>query len=139
LRCCALVAAIVLAGFALEGAAARSLRGRAACAHRNDVACDFSGAAVFPAGARLELQRDNERDNVSDLNAILRETHRRLLAGEASRTDVAEVEARLAAARSSLYAAQAQYAAARARYLAIIGVSPAEFTRKRIPARAKRR
>jgi len=127
-----LVAGFVLSGLAFDRAPAGSLQ---ACAVRDDVACEASRAAVVPSGALLALQRDN----LKQLTAIRRETRRRLLAGEASSTDMAEVEARLAAARSSLYAAQAQYAAAKARYLAIIGASPAEVARTRTHARANRR
>jgi hypothetical protein len=130
-----LVATLALAGATWDRAAAESLQNPPARAHRNDAVRDTPPAPFFPTGAVLELQRDN----VSRLTANLRETRSRLAAGEASRTDLAEVEARLAAARSSLLAAQAQYSADKASYLAIIGASPAEPARKRPPARALRR
>jgi hypothetical protein len=128
-----LLCTIALAGIPLGCAAADNLP--AARAHRDDAARAVPPAAFFPSSALLELQRDN----VKQLTAIRQETRGRVLAGEANRTDLAQVEARLAAARSSLYAAQAQYAADRASYLAIIGVSPAELGHKRAPARATRR
>ena len=122
-----LAAAIVLVGAALDRAGAESARNPGARAHRNDPVRNSPPAPFFASGALLDLQRDN----VSQLTAALRETRSRVMAGEASRTDLAEVEARLAAARSSLLAAQAQYAADKASYLAIIGVPPTEVARKR--------
>jgi len=126
-----LAAAMALAGAALDRAAAESLQKPAARAHRNDAVRDPPPAPFFASGAVLDLQRDN----VSRLTAAVRDTRSRMAAGEASRTDLAEVQARLAAARSSLLAAQAQYAADKASYLAIIGVPPAEIARKRSPRR----
>jgi hypothetical protein len=128
-----LLVAIALAGIPLGRAAADGLHHPAVRAHRDDAG--LPRAALFPSGALLDIQRDN----VSQLSAIARETRSRVAAGEATRTDLAEVEARLAAARSALYATQAQYAADRASYLAIIGAPPAEIARKRAPARAPRR
>lgn len=127
----ALLIAIGFAGIPFDRAAAESSHNRAARAHRDDAAHGLPPGAFFPSGALLEI----ERDNVSQLTAILRETRNRVAAGQASRTDLAEVQARLAAARSSLSAAEAQYAADRASYLAIIGVPPAEPARKRAPRR----
>ena len=131
----ALLFAIALAGIPVDRAAADSLHNSAALAHRGDAAGDLPPAAFFPSGALLDIQRDN----VSRLTTTLRETRSRVAAGEATRTDLAQVAARLAAARSALLAAQAQYAADRASYLAIIGAPPAEPGRKRTPARAPRR
>jgi outer membrane protein TolC len=74
------------------------------------------------AGAALEL----ERQNVKLIADTLREASRQYAAGVITATDVAQVEARLALARSSLAAAEAQYAIARANYLAAIGVEPGE-------------
>jgi hypothetical protein len=127
----AFLVAIALGGVPVGRAAAGGLHHPAVRAHRNDAAAGLPRAALFPSGALLDIQRDN----VSQLSAIARETRSRIAAGEATRTDLAEVEARLAAARSSLLAAQAQYAADRASYLAIIGAPPAEPARKRAPRR----
>jgi hypothetical protein len=131
----AFLVAIALAGVPFDRAAGGSLHNPAARAHRHDAARGLPPAAFSPSGALLELQQDN----VSQLAAIARETRSRVAAGEVARTDLAQVEARLAAARSALYAAQAQYAADRASYLAIIGAPPAEIARAGVRLRAPRR
>jgi hypothetical protein len=130
-----LAAAIALAGAALDRAAAESLQDGAARAHRHGGARNVAPASFFPTEVFVGL----EQDNVTQLSATLRETRRRVLDGAATRTDLAEVAARLAAARSALHAAEAQYAADRASYLAIVGVSPEEIVRKRGHARGIRR
>ncbi len=68
--------------------------------------------------AILELQRRN----VEVLEEQLRQTRDRFNVGEVTRTDVAQAESRLAAARSSALAAEANLAASRATYRRVIGV-----------------
>jgi outer membrane protein len=73
--------------------------------------------------AILELQRRN----VEVLEEQLRQTRDRFNVGEVTRTDVAQAESRLAAARSSSLAAEANLAASRAAYRRVIGVEPARL------------
>jgi outer membrane protein len=70
--------------------------------------------------ANLELQRNN----VEVLQEQLRQTRDRFNVGEVTRTDVAQAEARLAGARSSVSAAEAGLRASIASYRQIIGVEP---------------
>jgi outer membrane protein len=74
--------------------------------------------------AILELQRRN----VEVLEEQLRQTRDRFNVGEVTRTDVAQSESRLAAARSSSLAAQANLSASRAAFRRVIGVEPAKLT-----------
>jgi outer membrane protein len=74
--------------------------------------------------AILELQRRN----VEVLEEQLRQTRDRFNVGEVTRTDVAQSESRLAAARSSSLAAEANLSASRAAYRRVIGVEPAKLT-----------
>jgi hypothetical protein len=83
-------------------------------------------AAGSLAGTSARAVRDLERQNVKRIAATVREARREYAAGVITATDVAQVEARLALARSSLAAAEAQYEAARANYLAAIGVQTDE-------------
>ena len=75
-------------------------------------------------GTPARAVRDLQRQDVERIADALRQARRQYAAGEITATDVAQVEAQLALARSSLAAAEAQYAAARANYLAAIGVEP---------------
>jgi len=68
--------------------------------------------------ALLELQRNN----VKVLELTLRQARDRFKAGEVTRADLAQIESRLAAGRSSLHAAETQYAASRSRYIQAIEV-----------------
>ena len=68
--------------------------------------------------AILELQRSN----VNVLEVTLRQTRDRFNAGEVTRTDVAQSEARLATGRSQLATAESNYLSSRAVYLQVIGV-----------------
>ncbi len=70
--------------------------------------------------AILELQRRN----VEVLEEQLRQTRDRFTVGEVTRTDVAQAESRLAAARSSFLGAEANLVTSRAVYRRVIGVEP---------------
>jgi outer membrane protein len=75
---------------------------------------------VLRDGAILELNRRN----VEVLEEQLRQTRDRFQVGEVTRTDVAQAESRLAAARSASLAAQATLVASQAAYRRVIGVEP---------------
>jgi outer membrane protein len=68
--------------------------------------------------AILELQRSN----VNVLEVTLRQTRDRFNAGEVTRTDVAQAEARLSTGRSQLATAESNFMSSRAVYLQVIGV-----------------
>jgi outer membrane protein len=81
------------------------------------------------ATAYMNLLRDTalldlQRNNVTVLEATLRQTRDRFNVGEVTRTDVAQAESRLAAGRSSLLTAQSNYVTSRAQYRQVIGVEP---------------
>jgi outer membrane protein len=67
---------------------------------------------------------DLQRNNVSLLEEQGRATNARFNVGEVTRTDVAQAESRLAAARSQLSVAEANLKASRAVYRQVIGVDP---------------
>ena len=71
---------------------------------------------------------DLQRRNVEVLEEQLRQTRDRFNVGEVTRTDVAQSEARLAAARSSALAAEATLTTSRATYRRIIGVEAARLS-----------
>jgi len=82
--------------------------------------------------AYVDVRRDQERlrisqENVDVLNRQLEESNARFKVGEITRTDVAQSEARQAAARSGLASAQASLAISRANYAAIVGQNPGEL------------
>jgi outer membrane protein len=78
---------------------------------------------VRRAQAFIELNQNNLRL----LEEQLRATQDRFEVGEVTRTDVALVEARLAAGRSGLAAAQGDLARARAEYLTVVGRLPSNL------------
>jgi outer membrane protein len=73
--------------------------------------------------ALLELQRNN----VSVLEATLRQTRDRFTAGEVTRTDLAQALQQLDQGRSQLHAAESQYVTAQSQYLQFIGVQPGKL------------
>lgn len=82
--------------------------------------------------AYVDVQRDQERlristENVAVLQRQLDEAKARFEVGEITRTDVAQAEARLAGAKSSLSASQAQLAISRASYAAVVGQNPGDL------------
>lgn len=96
-------------------------------------------AAGSLAGTSARAVRDLARQNVKLIADSAREARREYAAGVITATDIAQVEARLALARSSLAAAEAQYAAARANYLGAIGVETGKLAgaSRHKPARKK--
>jgi outer membrane protein len=63
--------------------------------------------------------------NIEVLNEQLRQTQDRFKVGEVTRTDVAQVEAQLAAAHADLSSGEANLEVSRASYQQVIGVAPA--------------
>ncbi len=86
------------------------------------------------ATAYMNLLRDTailelQRSNVNVLEVTLRQTRDRFNAGEVTRTDVAQAEARLSTGRSQLATAESNYISSRAVYLQVIGVpAPARLS-----------
>src|SRR5262249_16874444 len=79
------------------------------------------------ATAYMNLLRDTaildlQRSNVGVLAEQLRQTRERFSLGEVTRTDVAQAESRLAAARSQLHIAESNYSTSKATYRQVIGV-----------------
>jgi outer membrane protein len=82
--------------------------------------------------AYVDIRRDQQalaiaQENVKVLRRQLDETKARFEVGQITRTDVAQAEARLAAAASQLSAAQAQLGVSRSNYVAVIGQSPGDL------------
>ena len=79
-------------------------------------------------GVRRDMQAlDIANENVTVLQRQLDEAKARFDVGEITRTDVAQAEARLAAARASQSTAQAQLAITRASYAAVVGQNPTDL------------
>jgi outer membrane protein len=81
------------------------------------------------ATAYMNLIRDAailqlQRSNVEVLQEQLRQTRDRFNVGEVTRTDVAQAESRLAAARASMLSAESNYTTSRSTYRQVIGVEP---------------
>ena len=108
-------------------------------ASRADVMAGREGLRAVEAGvlagviqAYVDVRRDQERlrisqENVAVLQRQLDEAGARFEVGEITRTDVAQAEARRAAAKAGLSSAQAQLAISRAAYAAIVGQNPGEL------------
>lgn len=82
--------------------------------------------------AYIGVRRDQEAvaiatENVAVLKRQLEESNARFTVGEITRTDVAQSEARLAAAQAGLASAQAQLAVRRSTYADVIGQAPGEL------------
>ncbi|MES3028629.1 MAG: TolC family outer membrane protein [Pseudomonadota bacterium] len=82
--------------------------------------------------AYVDVRRDQEalrirQENVGVLSRQLDESKARFDVGEITRTDVAQSEARLAAAQSLLTQSQAQLAISRAGYAALVGQNPGDL------------
>ncbi|WP_269716405.1 TolC family outer membrane protein [Caulobacter sp. NIBR2454] len=80
----------------------------------------------------VDVRRDQERlrisqENVAVLQRQLDESNARFEVGEITRTDVAQSQARLAAARANLASSQAQLAVSRAAYAAVVGQNPGDL------------
>jgi outer membrane protein len=79
--------------------------------------------------ALLELNRRH----VSFVQAILKETRDRFVAGELTRTDVAQAEASLALGRSQLHGAESQFIASKQRYIQAIEALPPDLQTRWAP------
>ena len=82
--------------------------------------------------AFVDVRRDQEsvrirQENVTVLRRQLEESKARFDVGEITRTDVAQSQARLAAAQALLSSAMAQLAISRASYAAVVGQNPGEL------------
>ncbi len=82
--------------------------------------------------AYADVRRDQEsvaiaEENVRLLDRQREESQARFEVGEITRTDVAQTEGRVAAARAQLAAAQAQLANSRAGYAAVVGQNPGDL------------
>jgi outer membrane protein len=85
------------------------------------------------ATAYMNLLRDSallelQRNNVTVLEATLRQTRDRFNVGEVTRTDVAQSESRLAAGRSQVLTAEANHKTSAAIYRQVVGVNPGRLT-----------
>ena len=67
---------------------------------------------------------DLQRRNVEVLQEQLRQTRDRFTVGEVTRTDVAQSESRLAAARASMLTAESNFTTSRSTYRQVVGVEP---------------
>jgi outer membrane protein len=79
-----------------------------------------------------DVRRDQQALSIADENVgvlihQLDETQARLEAGDVTQTDVAQAQARLAAARAQRALAQAQLSVSRANYVAVVGQSPGDL------------
>ena len=70
---------------------------------------------------------DLQGRNVEVLQEQLRQTRDRFSVGEVTRTDVAQAESRLAAARASMLVAESNYTTSRSTYRQVIGVDPGKL------------
>ncbi|PXA80434.1 hypothetical protein DMC25_21180, partial [Caulobacter sp. D4A] len=82
--------------------------------------------------AYVDVRRTEEslriaQENVNVLTRQLDESNARFEVGEITRTDVAQSQARLAAAKASLSSAQANLAVARASYAQVVGQNPTDL------------
>ncbi|MBI1683237.1 TolC family outer membrane protein [Caulobacter hibisci] len=82
--------------------------------------------------AYVDVRRTQEslriaQENVNVLTRQLDESNARFEVGEITRTDVAQSQARLAAAKASLSSSQASLAVARANYAQIVGQNPTDL------------
>jgi outer membrane protein len=82
--------------------------------------------------AYADVRRDQQavairQANVEALNGQLKENQARFDAGEVTRTDVAQAQARLASAQAASQSAQAQLGVSRAAYAALVGHNPGDL------------
>ena len=71
---------------------------------------------------------DLQRRNVEVLQEQLRQTRDRFGVGEVTRTDVAQAESRLAAARASMLSAESNFTTSRSTYRQVVGVEPGKLS-----------
>jgi outer membrane protein len=84
----------------------------------------LSAATAYMNLIRDAAILDLQRRNVEVLQEQLRQTRDRFNVGEVTRTDVAQAESRLAAARATMLSAESNYTASRATYRQVIGTDP---------------
>ncbi len=87
----------------------------------------FGGAQTYMDVLRDTAILDLQRNNVEVLEEQLRQTRERFVAGEITRTDVAQAEARLAASRSQASLAEANLQASIAAYRRVVGADPRQL------------
>ncbi len=87
----------------------------------------FSSASAYMNVLRDTAILDLQRNNVEVIDEQLRQTRDRFNVGEVTRTDVAQAESRLAAARSQASAAEANLRTSIAQYRQFIGVEPQQL------------
>jgi outer membrane protein len=87
----------------------------------------FNGAQSYMNVLRDTAILDLQRNNVEVLEEQLRQTRDRFNVGEVTRTDVAQAESRLAAARSQVALAEANLQASIATFRQVIGVEPRQL------------
>ncbi len=123
-----LVASQPLYNGGLVSAQVDAARSKLAGAEQNEVAT--AQQLLFAAGsAWLDVKRDRaviglNESNVQRLEQALADSRKRLAAGEATKADVAQAEARLAEAGASLHRARASEAADAAAYERVVGQPP---------------
>lgn len=107
-----------------------SVRGakRRIIAGRSELRAVEQNALLAAAVAHLDLAKQTEILNFARYNSRVLENHKRasedrFAVGEVTRTDVAQAEARLAAAKAEEVEAEGQLRAAQANYLEIVGES----------------
>ncbi|PVE22342.1 channel protein TolC [Microvirga sp. KLBC 81] len=87
----------------------------------------FSAASAYMNVLRDTAILDLQRNNVEVIDEQLRQTRDRFNVGEVTRTDVAQAESRLAAARSQASAAEANLRTSIAQYRQFVGVEPRQL------------
>ena len=87
----------------------------------------FNAAQSYMNVLRDTATLDLQRNNVEVLEEQLRQTRDRFNVGEVTRTDVAQAESRLAAARSQVSVAEANLQTSIATYRQVVGVEPRQL------------
>ena len=87
----------------------------------------FNGAQAYMNVLRDTAILDLQRNNVEVLEEQLRQTRDRFNVGEVTRTDVAQSESRLAAARSQVSVAESNLQTSIATFRQIVGVEPRQL------------
>ncbi|MBS0384268.1 MAG: TolC family outer membrane protein, partial [Proteobacteria bacterium] len=106
---------------------------------RNALRSTEQQVMLAAADAYLSVRRDEtivmlREQDVQALTTQLAGTQRRLDVGEVSRTDVAQVQTRLAGANSALAQARADLDRSRAQYTAVVGYEPHDLQPPTMPA-----
>lgn len=95
----------------------------------------FSAAQAYMNVLRDTAILDLQRNNGQVLEEQLRQTEQRRIAGEVTRTDVAQAESRLAAARSQISAAEGNLQTSISEYRRVVGREPRRLAPGRPPDR----